>query len=108
MRYIFSVRALGLFSGQSRSEVEFRFNPTGEAECSLELTICIIFPNKLRHLLARLFFTQAILRRHTKEEMADSKKWPPSLNWSNLGTLHRKLGTIAYTAAPSDAVMKLL
>lgn len=70
MRYIFSVRALGLFSGQSRSEVEFRFNPTGEAECSLELTICIIFPNKLRHLLARLFFTQAILRRHTKEEMA--------------------------------------
>ena len=63
------VRVLGLFRGQSRSEVEFRFTPTGESECALGLTICIVFPNKLRHLLARLFFTQAIWQRHAEQEM---------------------------------------
>ena len=63
------VRVLGLFRGQSRSEVEFRFTPRGDSECALGLTICIVFPNKLRHLLARLFFTQAIWQRHAEQEM---------------------------------------
>lgn len=63
------VRVLWLFRGQSRSEVEFRFIPTGEATCRLGLTICIVFPNKFRHLLARLFFTQAIWQRHAQQEM---------------------------------------
>lgn len=63
------VRVLGLFGGQSRSEVEFRFAPDGEGACTLGLTICIVFPNRLRHLLARLFFTRAIWQRHAQEEM---------------------------------------
>ncbi|MEW5888694.1 MAG: hypothetical protein AB1768_06525 [Pseudomonadota bacterium] len=63
------VRVLGLFRGKTRSEVEFRFNPMGESQCSLGLTICIVFPNKLRHLLARLFFTEEIWRRHARQEM---------------------------------------
>lgn len=63
------VRVLGLFRGQTRSEVEFRFSPAGERACRLGLTICIVFPNPLRHLLARLFFTQAIWQRHAREEM---------------------------------------
>ena len=63
------VRVLWLFRGQSRSEVEFRFTPEGESACTLGLTICIVFPNKLRHLLARLFFTQAIWQRHAEQEM---------------------------------------
>jgi len=63
------VQVLGLFRGRSRSEVEFRFTVTGESECALGLTICIVFPNKLRHLLARLFFTRAIWQRHAEQEM---------------------------------------
>jgi hypothetical protein len=63
------VRVLWLFRGQSRSEVEFRFMPAGETTCALGLTICIVFPNKLRHWLARLFFTQAIWQRHAQQEM---------------------------------------
>jgi hypothetical protein len=63
------VRVLWLFGGQSRSEVEFRFVPAGESNCLLGLTIAIVFPNKLRHLLARLFFTQAIWQRHALQEM---------------------------------------
>ena len=64
------VRVLGLFHGQSRSEVEFRFRSIGTSECSLGLSICIVFPNRLRHLLARLFFTEAIWQRHAEQEMA--------------------------------------
>jgi hypothetical protein len=64
------VRVLGLFRGQTRSEVEFRFRPTGQTQCSLGLTICIVFPNKLRHLLARVFVTDAIWQRHARQEMA--------------------------------------
>lgn len=63
------VRVLGLFRGRTRSEVEFRFLPAGEADCSLGLTIRIVFPNRLRHLLARLFFTEAIWQRHAEQEM---------------------------------------
>ena len=63
------VRVLWLFHGQSRSEVEFRFEPKGEAVSTLGLTICIVFPNRLRHLLARLFLTQFIWQRHAEEEM---------------------------------------
>lgn len=63
------VRVLGLFGGQSRSEVEFRFSPVGPSDCLLGLTIAIVFPNKLRHWLARLFFTQAIWQRHALQEM---------------------------------------
>lgn len=64
-----TVRVLGLFRGQTRSEVEFCFRPAGESQCVLGLTICIVFPNKLRQLLARLFFTEAIWQRHAKQEM---------------------------------------
>lgn len=63
------VRVLWLFRGTSRSEVEFRFVAAGESACTLGLTICIVFPNKLRHLLARLFFTEAIWQRHARQEM---------------------------------------
>jgi len=63
------VKVLGLFRGQSRSEVEFSFREAGPTETDLGLTICIVFPNLLRHLLARLFFTEAIWQRHAKEEM---------------------------------------
>jgi hypothetical protein len=63
------VRVLGLFRGQSRSEVEFRFAPNGDAETRLGLTIRIVFPNRLRHLLARLFATEAIWQAHATEEM---------------------------------------
>jgi len=65
------VKVLGLFGGQSRSEVEFRFTPSGGSTCLLGLTICIVFPNKLRHLLARLFFTEAIWQRHAEQEMSE-------------------------------------
>ncbi len=63
------VRILGLFRSQSRSEVEFRFREAEGGKSILGLTICIVFPNKLRHLLARLFFTQVIWQRHAEEEM---------------------------------------
>lgn len=63
------VRVLGLFRGQSRSEVEFRFGADGPDACKLGLSICIVFPNALRHWLARVFFTQAIWQRHAREEM---------------------------------------
>jgi len=64
------VRILGLFRSRSRSEVEFRFHPDSDTETVLGLVIRIVFPNKLRHLLARLFFTQAIWQSHAKEEIA--------------------------------------
>lgn len=63
------VRVLGLFRSTSRSEVSFRFDPDGQAACRLGLSICIVFPNAWRHLLARLFFTQAIWQRHAEQEM---------------------------------------
>lgn len=68
------VRVLGLFKGQTRSEVEFRFRPASASECALGLTICIVFPNRLRHWLARMFFTQAIWQAHAKEEMMQLAK----------------------------------
>lgn len=64
------VRVLGLFRGVTRSEVEFRFQPEGEARTRLGITIRIVFPNGFRQLLARLFFTEAIWRRHARQEMA--------------------------------------
>lgn len=64
------VRILGLFKSQSQSEVEFQFRPASETEAALGLTIRIVFPNRLRHLLARLFFTEAIWQSHAKKEMA--------------------------------------
>lgn len=63
------VRVLGLFKGRTRSEVEFRFAAASASGTTLGLTICIVFPNPLRHLLARLFFTEAIWQAHAKEEM---------------------------------------
>lgn len=63
------VVVLGLFRGHTRSEVEFRFAPEGTERTALGLTIRIVFPNVLRQLLARLFFTEAIWQRHAHEEM---------------------------------------
>lgn len=63
------VRVLGLFRGVSRSEVEFTFRSSSDRETVLGLGIRIVFPNRLRHLLARLFFTEAIWQAHAKEEM---------------------------------------
>lgn len=64
------VKIMGIFKGESRSEVEFRFQPTSEGKTNLSLTIQIIFPNWLRHFMARLFFTEAIWRSHALEEMS--------------------------------------
>lgn len=64
------VRVLGLFRSHTRSEVEFRFKDAPEKNTSLGLTIRIIFPNWIRHLLARLFFTEAIWQAHAREEMS--------------------------------------
>ncbi len=64
------VRVLGVFRGISRSEAEFRFQPDGDDRTLLSLTIRIIFPNKIRAFLARMFFTEAIWRRHARQEMA--------------------------------------
>lgn len=69
------VRVLGLFRGQTRSEVAFRFTAAGPQACRLGLTICIVFPNRLRHLLARVVFTQAIWQRHAEQEMAALARW---------------------------------
>jgi hypothetical protein len=63
------VKVLGLFKAESRSEVEFRFYPTADAQTNLGLTIRIVSPNWFRHLLARLFFTEAIWRAHARAEM---------------------------------------
>jgi hypothetical protein len=63
------VTVLGFIKGQSRSEVEFKFDAASENETVLGLTIRIVFPNKLKHLLARLVFTEAIWQTHAKEEM---------------------------------------
>ena len=63
------VKTLGLFKGESRSEVEFRFHPTSDGKTNLGLTIQVVFPNWLRHFMARLFFTEAIWRSHALEEM---------------------------------------
>lgn len=64
------VRVLGLFKGTSRSEVEFRFDDYTHTQTTLGLTIRIVFANHLRHLLARLFFTEAIWAAHARREMA--------------------------------------
>jgi hypothetical protein len=63
------VKIFGIFKSQSRSEVEFRFRSTTSGHTNLGLTIRIVFPNRFRHLLARLFFTEAIWRSHAREEM---------------------------------------
>jgi hypothetical protein len=63
------VKVLGLFTGASRSEVGFRFYPAADNRTHLGLTIRIVFPNWFRHLLARVFFTEAIWRAHAREEM---------------------------------------
>lgn len=63
------VCVFGLFKAQSRSEVEFRFRPADGSQTILGLTIRIGFPNRLRHLLARLFFTEAIWQAHARQEI---------------------------------------
>lgn len=63
------VTVLGLFRGETRSEVEFRFDATADEQTNLGLTIRIIFPNWFRHLLARIFFTEVIWRSHARGEM---------------------------------------
>ncbi|HBI14223.1 MAG TPA: hypothetical protein DDY20_01675 [Desulfobulbaceae bacterium] len=63
------VKVLGLFRGQTRSEVVFRFTPTADSKTTLGLAICIVFSSKLRQFLARLFFTEAIWQAHAKQEM---------------------------------------
>lgn len=63
------VRVLGVFKGHSRSEVEFRFDDQPSGGTTLGLTIRIVFANHLRHLLARLFFTEAIWAAHARQEM---------------------------------------
>lgn len=65
------VRVLGLFKGCSRSEVEFRFDDSALNETTLGLTIRIVFTNRLRHLVARLFCTEAIWAAHARQEMAE-------------------------------------
>jgi hypothetical protein len=64
------VRVLWLFTGYSRSEVEFRFSALSRTETALGLCISIVFRNKLRHLLARLFFTEPIWQSHARQELA--------------------------------------
>lgn len=63
------VKVLGLFKGESRSEVEFRFRPAADGKTKLGLTIQIVFPNWFRHFMARLVFTEAIWRSHARAEM---------------------------------------
>lgn len=63
------VTVLGLFKGETRSEVEFRFDAISDEQTNLGLTIRIIFPNWFRHLLARIFFTEVIWRTHARGEM---------------------------------------
>lgn len=63
------VTVLGLFRGESRSDTDFSFTPRGQHYCELGLSIQISFPNRLRHLLARLFFTEQIWQAHAREEM---------------------------------------
>jgi len=64
-----NVRVLGLFKGENRSEVEFRFHPIPGGKTNLGVTIQIIFSNRIRHFMARLFFTEAIWKSHALEEM---------------------------------------
>ncbi|HBI15394.1 MAG TPA: hypothetical protein DDY20_07760 [Desulfobulbaceae bacterium] len=66
---ISQIKVFGIFKSQSRSEVEFRFCSTTSGDTKLGLTIRIVFPNRFRHLLARVFFTEAIWRAHAREEM---------------------------------------
>lgn len=63
------VTVLGVFKGETRSEVEFRFHAINDNQTNLGITIQIIFPNWYRHLLARLFFTQAIWKSHARAEL---------------------------------------
>jgi len=63
------VKIFGLFKGESRSEVEFSFRPIPDGTSKLGVTIQIVFPNWLRHLMARLFFIEAIWQSHAHEEM---------------------------------------
>lgn len=63
------VCVLGLFRGETRSEVEFRFSDGARGDTVLGLHIRIVFPTLWRHLLARLFFTQAIWQAHAQQEM---------------------------------------
>lgn len=63
------VRVLGLFGGVTRSEAEFRFAPLDDAHARLAITIRIVFPNRLRHFLARVFLTEEIWRGHARQEM---------------------------------------
>jgi hypothetical protein len=63
------VEIWGLFNAESRSEVKFVFHPAGDGQTNLRLTIRIVFPNRFRHLLSRLFFTEAIWQSHARAEM---------------------------------------
>ena len=64
------VTVFGIFRSRTRSEAEFRFSDASGNATSLGLTIRIVFPNKIRQLLARLFFTEFIWQAHAREEMA--------------------------------------
>jgi hypothetical protein len=64
------VTIFGLLRSRTRSEAEFRFSDAPENATSLGLTIRIVFPNKIRQLLARVFFTEFIWQAHAKQEMA--------------------------------------
>lgn len=63
------VTIFGMFRSQTRSEVEFRFNDAPGNATTLGLTIRIVFPNRIRQLLARVFFTEYIWQAHAREEM---------------------------------------
>ncbi|MBU0480646.1 MAG: hypothetical protein KKG47_06075 [Proteobacteria bacterium] len=63
------VKVFGLIKGESRSEVEFRFQPAADGKTNLGLAIRIVFPNRFRHFLARLFFIEPVWQAHAREEM---------------------------------------
>jgi len=65
---------LGVFKSHSRSETEFTFSPLSDISTELCLSINIIFPNKFRHLLARVFFTKLIWQAHANDEMKELAK----------------------------------
>lgn len=63
------VTIFGVLRSHTRSEVEFRFGDAPGTTTKLGLTIRIVFPNRIRQLLARVFFTEFIWQAHAREEM---------------------------------------
>lgn len=63
------VRLGGLLRGRSRSQRCMAF-ADASGGTALRLSLRIVFPNALRHFLARLVFTAPIWRAHARRETA--------------------------------------